>query len=384
MYVRFLCVLLTAALFGVASSSFAFTPLNLRISAPTLTESLQEHLRQTWAPDIPFIRWSLWGDATYTSMTVKDIGVSADLEIERLSDGQFELSQNDLGLEEELEAATLWGGIDFHLGQNVLIGLLGSYQTSDSNQTFGESSLDTSLDTSPLPIPLPTVTDKDTTRSFGGGAYLGFRFQTITLHTAIAAWIGEVDEDTLNYDTRDLFLSAALNQDFTVADDVLSFGWHVSGSWSNRTYGEEFKLENKNSFTRGEVGVRIGLHLPQSEIFALANANYDTFSDEQSLMSGIIGFTTEDGLRIRVLEDRFSFAEERLGMTVGGGVEFAFTDGLKLNLSGQYLDLFRDSYEGYSGSVQLSYMWTEDLSVFSRVSAEAEESIWSIRLEHAL
>ena len=87
MYVRFLCISLIALSVNIAASSFAYTPLNLRISAPTLTETLQKHLRQTWTTDIPFIRWSLWGDATYTSMTVKDIGVSADLEIERLSDG---------------------------------------------------------------------------------------------------------------------------------------------------------------------------------------------------------------------------------------------------------------------------------------------------------
>ena len=84
--------------------------------------------------------------------------------------------------------------------------------------------------------------------------------------------------------------------------------------------------------------------------------NYDIFSDEQS-----------------IIDDN-----------VGGGVEIAFTDGLKLHLFAQYSDIFRDSYEGYSGIVHLSYTWTEDLSLSSGVSAREEESLWGIRLERAL
>ena len=267
---------------NVASSSFAYTPLNLRVSAPALTESLREHLRQTWALDTSLTRWGLWGDTTYTNLEVKDIEVSTDIVVSRISDGQSEPDQIDVDLKEELETVTILGGVDFHLGQNLLVGLLGGYQISDSTQTSGESSIDTSL----LAISLEAGTAKDTTESFGGGAYLGWRFQTITLHTAIAAWFGQIDEDDLDlqYDTRELFLSVALNQDLTVADDALSLGWHLSGVWSNRAYEEGFTFENKNSFTRWEAGIRIGYHLPQSEIFALANANYDTFSDEQSLM----------------------------------------------------------------------------------------------------
>ena len=362
MHVRFLFASLTAAAFFWASSSLAYTPLNLRISAPAFTESLQEHLRQTWKPDAAFTRWGFWGDTTYTNLKVKDIEISITQSIITPID------------EEELEAVTVWGGADFHLGQNVLVGILGSYQTVDSTQTFGVLT----------GTPSATLSTTDTnTESFGGGAYLGFRFQNITLHTAIAALLSEIDDNPLS-DTRDLFLSAALNQDFTVSDDFLSLGWHVSGTWSNRTYGEEFKFEDKNSFTRGEAGIRIGLNFPQIEIFALANANYDTFSDEQSI--GMPEIAIIGSSQIPVPGGRmFSFAEEEeFGANVGGGVEIAFTDGLKFSLFGQYTDFFRDSYEGYSGSVQLSYTWTEGLSLSSGVSAREEESIWSIRVEHAL
>ena len=364
MHVRFLFASLTAAAFFWASSSLAYTPLNLRISAPAFTESLQEHLRQTWTSDAAFTRWGFWGDTTYTNLEVEDIEVS---------DTNQGNPSTILIEKEELEAVTVWGGADFHLGQSVLIGILGGYQTVDSTQTFG----DLSAITPQRVLPIDTNTE-----SFGGGAYLGFRFQNITLHAAITALLSELDDNPLS-DTRDLFLSAALNQDFTVADDFLSLGWHVSGTWSNRTYGEEFKFENKNSFTRGEAGIRIGLNFPQIEIFALANANYDTFSDEQSI--GNISLATDRGVQIIVPQDSLSFAEEEeFGANVGGGVEIAFTDGLKLSLFGQYTDFFRDSYEGYSGSVQLSYTWIENLLLSSGVSAREEESIWSIRVEHAL
>ena len=388
MHVRFLCVLLTAAaLFGTASSSFAYTPVSLRISAPALTETLREHLRTTWPT--PLTRWSLWGGMTYTDMQIEESEIVREIVIQNLSNGQSAPGQIDMDLKEELEVTTLWGGIDLHLGRNVVFGLLSSYQTSISTQTFGEASVETSLvddfpDTPDIPT-LLTFRDNDTTESFGGGAYLGLRFQTVTLHTAVAGWIGEIEENpAVEYETRELFVSAALNQDFSLADDTLSLGWHLSGVWSNRAYGDEFKFENKNSFTRGEAGIRIGLHSSQSEIFALASANYDTFSDEQSLRYENIAAFLGNNFLARFSEDRFSFAEERFGVTVGGGLEVGFTDGLKLHLLGQYSDIFRDSYEGYSGSVHLSYTWTEDLSLSSGVSAREEESIWGIRLEQAL
>ena len=390
MCVRFLCMSLIALSVNVASSSLAYTPLNLRVSAPVLTETLREHLRTTWPT--PVTRWSLWGEMTYTNLQVEESEVVTEVIVQNLSNGQSAPGQIDMDLKEELEVTTLWGGIDLHLGRNVLVGLLSSYQTSISTQTFGESSIDTSLAPPPGTPPgtpflptLPTFMDNDTTESFGGGAYLGWRFQTLTLHTAIAAWIGEIEENAIvEYDTRDLFLSVALNQDFTVADDFLSLGWHLSGVWSSRDYGDEFKFENKNSFTRGEAGIRIGLHSSQSEIFALASVNYDTFSDEQSLRYENIFAFLGNNLLAEFSEDKFSFVEERFGMNIGGGLEVGFTDGLELHLLGQYSDIFRDSYEGYSGIVHLSYTWREDLSLSSGVSAREEESIWGIRLEHAL
>ena len=386
MYVRFLCMSLIALSVNVvASSSFAYTPVSLRISAPTLTETLREHLRQTWNLDTPFIHWSFWVDTNLTHLRVEESKASTEIQVQRLSDGQSVLDQIDVDLKEELVTAATLAGVDFHLGQNVLVGLLGSYQNSYSLKTFGRPSINN------VAISLSTVTARDTTESFGGGAYLGLRSQTLTLHTAIAAWIGEIDTDDFDaYETRDLFLSAALNQDLTVADDAFSLGWHLSGVWSNRAYGEGFTFENKNSFTRWEAGIRIGYHLPQSEIsqieiFALANANYDTFSDEQSLRYGDTGLIAGDqAFLISGSQERFSFAEEQFGMTVGGGVEITNTYGQKLNLSGQYLDLFRESYEGYSASVHLSVPWTEDLSLSSGVTVREEESIWGLRLEHAL
>ena len=347
MYIRFLCISLIALSVNVASSSFAYTPLNLRISAPALTESLREHLRTTWTHRSAYsyyrtTRWSIWGDTTYTNLQVEESEVSTEMP-SGMQDGD---------LKEKLEAITILGGVNFHVFPNFLVGFVGSYQTSDSTQTFGQTSA------------FSAFTNKDTTESFGVGGYLGYRFQTITLHIAGAGWYGEIDNDDFDgtYDTRDLFLSVGLNQEFTVADDALSLGWHVSGSWSNRTYGEDFKFENKNSFTRGEAGIKISYHLsqserPQIEIFALANANYDTFSDEQSIRYDDTGLMRNN---IRILQQSFSFTEEQLGVNVGGGVEFAFTDGLKLHLFAQYSDLFRDSYDGYSLSGQLSYTWMDN------------------------
>ena len=346
MYVRFLFASLTAAAFFWTPSSFAYTPLNLRVSAPTLTETLQEYVGVAWDDDTSLY----WVNTTYTRMTAKNIEFSVvDEEIERLSGGPSVPTQREQDLKEELETVTILGGMDFHLGEDFLIGVLFSYQTSDSTQTFGEYSIDTSL----VELSFPAFTSKDTTESYGFGNYFGVRFDTFTLHTAYSIWFGHIPDERpgLELNVVDFFLSASLTQEWTVAGDILSLGWHLSGVRASRDY-ENGGYENR--FTRGEVGFRIGLHLPKIEIFALANANYDTFSDAQSVIYDTSVITEDGDFRIFASEDRFSFAEEQFGVNIVGGAEIAFSDNLKLDLSGQYLDLFRESYEGYSGSVQLS------------------------------